>query len=296
VTEAAATADGSTISRSAPGRRPRRDGAAAHDDPGRARSRLPRRAPHTPTPGRLPGGVKVAEDRHLEPARRFTTWLHVVAVNSARSTYRRMKNRALARPAVPGDAASDPRTQRHRRTRLDLLEDGDALERERWFCCATSGLPYEEIAQLVGRRWAPSNTRSRTAESWCGRCSRTAREAERHARGAARRRPDRRRKGDDTTPRPAHGPAVGRGTPSGSASLPTEPTRHRHPTTSFDPASAGRSGTRSPDVGPERGLAALRPRPGLVTAGSHAAGDATIELRSTADGDHLQLDLDGPSP
>ena len=27
---------------------------------------------------------------------RFTTWLHVVAVNSARSTYRRMKNQAIA--------------------------------------------------------------------------------------------------------------------------------------------------------------------------------------------------------
>ena len=27
---------------------------------------------------------------------RFTTWMHVVAVNSARSTYRRMKNQAAA--------------------------------------------------------------------------------------------------------------------------------------------------------------------------------------------------------
>ena len=27
---------------------------------------------------------------------RFTTWMHVVAVNSARSTYRRMKNQATA--------------------------------------------------------------------------------------------------------------------------------------------------------------------------------------------------------
>src|SRR4249919_4090994 len=27
---------------------------------------------------------------------RFTTWLHVVAMNSARSTYRRMKNQAIA--------------------------------------------------------------------------------------------------------------------------------------------------------------------------------------------------------
>ena len=33
---------------------------------------------------------------------RFTTWLHVVAVNSARSTYRRMKNQAIASDVLAG--------------------------------------------------------------------------------------------------------------------------------------------------------------------------------------------------
>ena len=57
---------------------------------------------------------------------RFTTWTHVIAVNSARSTYRRMKNQAVA-----SDAADlrqpDPRTTSViAGTRLDLLGgDGD---------------------------------------------------------------------------------------------------------------------------------------------------------------------------
>ncbi|MBZ5735707.1 RNA polymerase sigma factor [Nocardioides sp. TRM66260-LWL] len=90
---------------------------------------------------------------------RFTTWMHAVAVNSARSTYRRLKNQA-----VPADPTSfgvldrpDPRTTSViAGTRLDLLEAMETLEREHpqfvepLLLRDVYGLPYEEIADLVG--------------------------------------------------------------------------------------------------------------------------------------------------
>ena len=90
---------------------------------------------------------------------RFTTWLHVVAVNSARSTYRRMKNQAV--PADPTDSPAmqrpDPRTTSViAGTRLDLLEAMETLEREHpqfvepLLLRDVYGLPYDEIATLVG--------------------------------------------------------------------------------------------------------------------------------------------------
>ena len=89
---------------------------------------------------------------------RFTTWLHVVALNSARSAYRRMKNAAI--PQDPQDVPSerpDPRTTSViAGTRLDLLEAMETLEREHpqyvepLLLRDVYGLPYEEIAQLVG--------------------------------------------------------------------------------------------------------------------------------------------------
>ena len=57
---------------------------------------------------------------------KFTTWLHAVAANSARSTYRSLKRRSLELPSddLPTDA--DPRTTSViAGSRLDLL---DALE------------------------------------------------------------------------------------------------------------------------------------------------------------------------
>jgi RNA polymerase sigma-70 factor (ECF subfamily) len=89
---------------------------------------------------------------------RFTTWLHVVAVNSARSTYRRMKNQAV--PADPTDSPAmqrpDPRTTSViAGTRLDLLEAMETLEREHpqfvepLLLRDVYGLPYDEIATLV---------------------------------------------------------------------------------------------------------------------------------------------------
>jgi len=88
---------------------------------------------------------------------RFTTWLHVVAVNSARTTYRRLKN--LAMPTDFDDGAHDrpdPRTTSViAGTRLDLLEAMETIERdhpqyvEPLLLRDVYGLPYDEIADLV---------------------------------------------------------------------------------------------------------------------------------------------------
>jgi len=93
---------------------------------------------------------------------RFTTWTHVVAVNAARTTYRRMKNQAVASGAA-GDPASpaldrpDPRTTSViAGTRLDLLEAMESLERdhpqyvEPLLLRDVYGMSYDEIAQQVG--------------------------------------------------------------------------------------------------------------------------------------------------
>jgi RNA polymerase sigma-70 factor (ECF subfamily) len=90
---------------------------------------------------------------------RFTTWMHVVAVNSARSTYRRLKNQATA--ADPQDLGPlerpDPRTTSViAGTRLDLLEAMETIEREHpqfvepLLLRDVYGLSYEEIAEQVG--------------------------------------------------------------------------------------------------------------------------------------------------
>ena len=90
---------------------------------------------------------------------RFTTWMHVVAMNSARSTYRRMKRQATATdPQDHGPLERpDPRTTSViAGTRLDLLEALETIERdhpqlvEPLLLRDVYGLPYEEIAQLVG--------------------------------------------------------------------------------------------------------------------------------------------------
>jgi RNA polymerase sigma-70 factor (ECF subfamily) len=90
---------------------------------------------------------------------RFTTWMHVVAVNSARSTYRRMKNQATATdPQEVGPLdRPDPRTTSViAGTRLDLLEALETLERDRPQMVTplvlrdVYGLSYEEIAAEVG--------------------------------------------------------------------------------------------------------------------------------------------------
>ena len=62
----------------------------------------------------------------FEGKAKFTTWLHAVAANSARSTYRSLKRRASEIPSDELPAGADPRTTSViAGSRLDLL---DALE------------------------------------------------------------------------------------------------------------------------------------------------------------------------
>jgi RNA polymerase sigma-70 factor (ECF subfamily) len=93
---------------------------------------------------------------------RFTSWTHVVAVNAARTTYRRMKNQAVASgaagdPGAPMLDRPDPRTTSViAGTRLDLLEAMEGLERdhpqyvEPLLLRDVYGMSYDEIAEQVG--------------------------------------------------------------------------------------------------------------------------------------------------
>lgn len=91
---------------------------------------------------------------------RFTTWMHVVALNAARSAYRRM--RAQAATAVDPHAAGplerpDPRTTSViAGTRLDLLEAMQTLEREHpeyvepLLLRDVYDMAYDDIASFLG--------------------------------------------------------------------------------------------------------------------------------------------------
>ena len=86
---------------------------------------------------------------------RFTTWMHVVAVNSARSTYRRMKNQAISSDVLPMEKPDPRTTSVIAGTRLDLLEAMEKLERdhpqyvEPLMLRDVYGMSYDEIAQQV---------------------------------------------------------------------------------------------------------------------------------------------------
>ncbi len=87
---------------------------------------------------------------------RFTTWTHVIAVNSARSTYRRMKNQAVASDATRSDNPDPRTTSVIAGTRLDLLEAMETLERdhpqyvEPLLLRDVYGMAYGDIAEQVG--------------------------------------------------------------------------------------------------------------------------------------------------
>lgn len=88
---------------------------------------------------------------------RFTTWLHVVALNAARSAYRRMKNQATPLPEPAHHDRPDPRTTSViAGTRLDLLEAMEVLETshpqvvEPLLLRDVYQMPYDEIAELLG--------------------------------------------------------------------------------------------------------------------------------------------------
>jgi RNA polymerase sigma-70 factor (ECF subfamily) len=87
---------------------------------------------------------------------RFTTWLHAVAANSARSTYRSLKRRSPELPTEDLPAAADPRTTSViAGSRLDFLEalevlgvDHPALV-EPLLLRDVQELEYADIAELL---------------------------------------------------------------------------------------------------------------------------------------------------
>jgi RNA polymerase sigma-70 factor, ECF subfamily len=87
---------------------------------------------------------------------RFTTWLHVVASNSARSTYRSLKRRSSELPTDELPTAADPRTTSViAGSRLDFLEaletlsvDHPALV-EPLLLRDVQELEYSDIARLL---------------------------------------------------------------------------------------------------------------------------------------------------
>ena len=90
---------------------------------------------------------------------RFTTWMHVVALNSARTTYRKLKNQAVPTDFEGGHHdRPDPRTTSViAGTRLDLLEAMETIEKdhpqyvEPLLLRDVYGMAYDDIAQLIGR-------------------------------------------------------------------------------------------------------------------------------------------------
>jgi RNA polymerase sigma-70 factor (ECF subfamily) len=87
---------------------------------------------------------------------RFTTWMHVVAVNSSRSTYRRMKNQAISSDVLPMEKPDPRTTSVIAGTRLDLLDAMEIIERdhpqfvEPLILRDVYGMSYDEIAEQVG--------------------------------------------------------------------------------------------------------------------------------------------------
>jgi RNA polymerase sigma-70 factor (ECF subfamily) len=87
---------------------------------------------------------------------RFTTWLHSVAANSARSTYRSLKRRAAEMPTDELPTAADPRTTSViAGSRLDFLEALEALGEghpslvEPLLLRDIQELEYSDIAELL---------------------------------------------------------------------------------------------------------------------------------------------------
>jgi len=86
---------------------------------------------------------------------RFTTWMHVVAVNSARTTYRRMKNQAISSDVLPLEKPDPRTTSVIAGSRLDFLEaleilgvDHPALV-EPLLLRDVQELEYSDIANLL---------------------------------------------------------------------------------------------------------------------------------------------------
>ena len=100
--------------------------------------------------------VNVASEiSKFEGRSRFATWVHTVAANSARSTYRRMKNQAVAAELPDHAEQPNPRTTSViAGTRLDLLDALEQLDQARPLLVTplilrdVYGLSYDEIATV----------------------------------------------------------------------------------------------------------------------------------------------------
>lgn len=97
----------------------------------------------------------------FDPARgAFRPWVRTVATNSARSTYRSMKNQRRSFEPTP-DVIDPTRTSVVAGARIDLLEALEHLEREHpatleaFMLRDLTGLSYDEVAQILCR---PSGT------------------------------------------------------------------------------------------------------------------------------------------
>lgn len=93
----------------------------------------------------------------FEGRSRFTTWLHAVASNSARSTYRSLKRRSVESSTDELPVAADPRTTSViAGSRLDLLEALELLAQDKpelvepLVLRDVSELDYADIADLLG--------------------------------------------------------------------------------------------------------------------------------------------------
>lgn len=93
----------------------------------------------------------------FEGRAKFSTWLHVVASNSARATYRSLRQRFRERAAEPAAEPADPRTTSAiAGTRIDLLDAIEKLEAERAHLVAPlmlrdiCGLSYSDVAVELG--------------------------------------------------------------------------------------------------------------------------------------------------
>jgi RNA polymerase sigma factor (sigma-70 family) len=93
----------------------------------------------------------------FEGRSRFSTWLHVVVANSARSTYRSLKRRSREQGGELTDERPDPRrTSVIAGSRVDILEAMEDLERrkpdliEALMLRDVSELEYSEIARHLG--------------------------------------------------------------------------------------------------------------------------------------------------
>jgi RNA polymerase sigma factor (sigma-70 family) len=93
----------------------------------------------------------------FEGRSRFSTWLHVVVANSARSTYRSLKRRSMEQSGDLPHQRPDPRrTSVIAGSRVDILDAMEDLERRKPDLIAAlvlrdvSQLEYSEIAKQLG--------------------------------------------------------------------------------------------------------------------------------------------------